>query len=238
MGIWNSINKIDWSIVTLLSGHLMAISFTIARWILGNLANIVLAIATIVLAVATISMARSTRKYTKISQDILKNSEEAFQESLRPYITIKTDIDPASRTICLKISNTGKTSAKSLRLNVDKTFCPIDTKRGKNDELISFQKKALNEAYLFKNGIQTFSPGQEVIFYLGEAHYIFDDDKFRETTPLQFSITAEYNYQKNKKASEPTVIDLEVYRSSQLEPLGRTIKGLQGIENAIRTLKK
>ncbi|MBN1787699.1 MAG: hypothetical protein JW806_04825 [Sedimentisphaerales bacterium] len=187
---------------------------------------------------ASSTLAILTGLYVVLTYLILRSSKKAFIESIRPYITIKTDIDPASRTVCLKISNTGKTSAENLRLSMNKVFCPIDIKRDENNngKLVPYQRSALNDVYLFKKEIQTFPPGQEIIFYLGEASHIFKDD-FREKTPLQFSITAEYNYQKSKKKEE-TVIDLEVYRLSQLEPLGRTIKTLQGIENAIRKLKK
>jgi hypothetical protein len=174
------------------------------------------------LVVATSVLVAVTAVYVVVSGLILKANKKAvkvMQEqhkaSLRPYIVPSTFLVPGNYMVSLQISNMGKSAAEDLQLSLDKDYYPPREKE--EDE------RSLRNAYIFQNKITTFAPGERRVFYLGTGKDIFEDASSRR--PYQFAITATYSFS-GKTISEQTVIDLETYRESQLQPQDAVVREL------------
>ena len=176
------------------------------------------------LVVATFLLVAVTSIYTYINRKAVVVMRDQLNVSMRPYIIASTFVVPGNRMLCLKISNTGKTAAEDLQLELDRDF----HRYGENGEV----KDNLKDAYAFQNKIETFAPGSELLFYLGYAHNLFSDQVDRNLTPCQFTIEATYKYLGNK-FSEKTSIDIETYKGTQLWPKEALIQALEGIAEAI-----
>lgn len=142
---------------------------------------------------------------------IMKQQVETIQ---RPYITIRTSSD--SNMIQLIVSNTGKSAASKLRLEVDRNFYRYGNKK---------EDKNLNNLFVFKEEIEGFPPGLTLKFTLVEGFKIFGPQFNAELTPLVFNIKATYYYL-NKKFIENTPIDLRSYDQSLIitDPIASQIK--------------
>jgi hypothetical protein len=149
------------------------------------------------------------------------------EASLRPYIGICTFIVPGNSMICLKISNTGKTSAENVSMRLDRDFFQY----GKTSP-----EHNLASAYVFKNRIKTFPPGTDLLFYLGFGFQIFDEKTNPALTPSQFTIKVRYSYS-DREVCEETTIDLEAYRMSSLPPQDAIVTQLKKITEAIDKLR-
>lgn len=182
---------------------------------------------TFILILVTIVYVFITGLILWANRQAVKVMGEQLESSIRPYIVPSTFIVPGNRMICLRICNTGKAIAEKLQLKLDKDYYPPR----ENQE----EEYNLREIYAFTETIRTFTPGAELIFYLGTGSDIFKEDNQRR--PSQFTITATYNFLK-KQLSETMVIDLEIYRNSQLYPQEAMVTGLKNIESAIRYLTK
>lgn len=179
--------------------------------------------ATFVLVVATFVLVGVTGVYVVITAKILKANQrtvavmqQQFEASFRPYIVPSTFLVPGNYMISLQISNVGKSTAEDLQLNLDKDYYP-----GREKDEVSLRK-----AYIFQNKVATFAPGERRVFYLGTGYDIFEDSSSRK--PHRFTITATYSFS-GKTVSEQTVIDLETYRGSQLQPQDAVVSQLKNI---------
>ena len=169
-----------------------------------------------------------THRILKANRQTVSIMEEQHEASLRPYIVLTTFMAPGNMMICLKISNTGKTVADNVKLELDRDFYQYGEK---------YTKYNLKNAYGFQSDIKTFIPGMELLYYLGMEFQIFKDDINQQITPSQFKITATYNYS-GKKVSEETFIDLESYRKTNLPPQEAVVTQLKEIVKAIRETKQ
>jgi hypothetical protein len=192
------------------------------------------------LVVATFLLVAVTGVYVFVSCRILRANEKAVEAmkeqhkamkeqqeaSLRPYIVPSTFLVPGNYMISLQISNVGKSAAKDLQLNLDKDYYPPpeDRKGG----------RSLRDAYIFQNKVATFAPGERRVFYLGTGGQIFGEESPRR--PHQFTITATYSFF-GKTVTEKTMIDLETYLGSQLQPQDAVVSQLQYIVEAIKNIR-
>lgn len=191
-------------------------------------------VATFLLVATTFVLVGVTGVYVVITAKILKANQrtvavmqQQFEASFRPYIVPSTFLVPGNYMISLQISNVGKIAAEDLQLNLDKDYYPPREKE--EDE------RSLRNAYIFQRKVTTFAPGERRVFYLGTGKDIFG--KYESTRrPHQFTITATYSFS-GKTVSEQTVIDLETYRESQLQPQDAVVRELKNIEAAIKKTK-
>lgn len=168
-----------------------------------------------------------TRKILKSNQQAVCVMREQMEASLRPYIGICTFIVPGNSMVCLKISNTGKTSAENVRIRLDRDFFQYGRTTPESN---------LTNAYVFQNTIKTFPPGTELLFYLGLGFQIFDDKTDPKLTPPQFTVNVRYNYS-GREVCEETTIDLEAYRMTSLPPQEAIVTQLKEIVKAIDKLQ-
>jgi hypothetical protein len=186
------------------------------------------AFLTLALVVVTIAYVVVTYRILKANQRVVTVMKEQLEASLRPYIVVSTFITPGNPMICLRISNTGRTTAENLKLRWDKDFYQYREKEDKYN---------LRKAYAFQNVIETFVPGAELLFYLGMGFQIFADDTDPKLTPSQFTITATYRYS-GKEILEQTTIDLEAYRKTSLPPQDAIVSELKEIAKAVDALSR
>jgi vacuolar-type H+-ATPase subunit I/STV1 len=115
---------------------------------------------------------------------------------------------PRDPTFYLRIANTGRTAAQHLRLTLDRAFHRY-ARQQEGENLASF--------HAFAEEIQSFGPGEELLFALAQDFEIFGEKADRSRVPLLFSVTAQYGYG-TKRVSESATIDLRPYLKSQIKP--------------------
>ena len=167
-----------------------------------------------------------TWKISKANTNAVQVMKKQVEASLRPYVTISTFYVPGNTMICLKITNSGKASAEDLELKLNKNFFRYGSKNPVDN---------LSGVYAFQKKIKTLAPGTELIFYLGTGYDLFKDETDHNLTPLQFTVTAKYEFLK-EAFSEDTYIDLEIYHYTNLQPIDRIETNLQSIADSLRTI--
>jgi hypothetical protein len=146
---------------------------------------------------------------------------------IRPYITINAFLNPRHPLFYIKISNTGKTAAQNLRLEIDRPFYQYGRKN-EDHNIANFSA--------FQEPFVSFSPGASLIFALAQGFVIFGKDAKADVTPKQFSVKATYMYA-GATIVEITHIDLQPYLNSQSEPYP-LIDELEKIGKAIEKSNK
>lgn len=153
--------------------------------------------------------------------NVMRDQEEAFR---RPYITIAPYTVPGTPLMGIRIANMGKSPAHNLSLNMDKDFY----KFGEKEENIA-------QFNAFREPIEMFAPGTELIFDLAMGFKIFAEDADPGIMPKLFSITASYEFF-GKKVIEKNTIDLNPFLRSTL-PRDSIVKELEKIHEAIEKLQ-
>ena len=174
---------------------------------------------TAMLVIITGFYALFTFKILKANEKVVEQMRNQQEAMLRPYVSITPVLFPETHFFFLKIKNSGKTAAENLRLSIDKDFFKAGNEKDESN---------LRSFHAFKEKIDSFVPGAEMIFRLAQDFVIFGDTIKSETTPAIFTITAEYEYQQ-KKVKENTVIDLRPYYPSVLphDPVVNQLKELR-----------
>lgn len=147
-----------------------------------------------------------TYKMLHANRDVVALMLEQTEAMTRPYVAITAYLPPEGTIFILKISNTGKTPAKKLKLILDKEFHKYGRDGGNS---------RFSEFIAFKEEIESFPPGAEIFFDLAQGFNFFGDQMDENLTPPIFSITAQYSYA-NKNVTEKNTIDLRPYYMSNL----------------------
>ena len=118
-------------------------------------------------------------------------------------------------------------AAEKLKLQVDKDFYRL----GKSEERFNLKK-----SNLFKNITGHFQPGTELVYNLVNAIELFEKKNNTDRNPLQFTITAEYEYL-GKNITEKTIIDLSQHQDVAMnyDPL---IRNLKKIADSVEKISK
>ncbi len=127
---------------------------------------------------------------------------------LRPYIIVEPFIRAHTPFLYLRVKNTGRTGAENLRLNLDRDFFKFGQ--------VDHSEKNLRTSSAFSAPIDNFPPGAQLIFALGQSWIIFGDNADPNITPIQFSVTATYEFP-GKKVEEINKVDLRPYLGSEGE---------------------
>ena len=188
-----------------------------------DLANILVA----ALVIITAYYAWATRGILKANERLVRVMQDQAEETTRPYITVSVLAPPNSIILYLRIANTGRTAAYSLRLALDRDFFRYGTKE---------QKDNLRTFNAFREEIQCFPPGAELIFALAQAFVIFGDEADPQRTPRVFNVTASYTHS-GKKRTETTTIDLNPYFLSNMPP-DPTLDELRRIREELEHIRK
>ena len=174
------------------------------------------------LVLITAFYAWATFRILRANEKVVEVMHEQAEAVTRPYVTVAPILEPDNPIFYLRISNTGKTSARKLKLSIDKSFHKFGEKSGEKD-LATFAA--------FNNVIESFPPGAEITFSLAQSFKLFAEDADKEILPQHFTITAEYSYA-DKTVKEDNIIDLKAYYGSDI-PQDPYVRKLKDIRKAI-----
>jgi len=178
-----------------------------------------------ILVFVTAIYAYLTFRMVKASEASVEAVREQSEAMLRPYFTIGPFVRPHTPFLYLRIKNSGQTAARNLRLSMDRDFYQF----GKSNQ----PHRNLRIATAFSTPIDSFPPGAELLFGLGQGWVLFGKDANEEVTPVQFTITATYEFGE-KQTTEEKHIDLRPYigtegeRDPLVEELERIRKIMEG----------
>lgn len=187
-----------------------------ADWI-----NLAIAIATALSVVVSLAVAIVTYKTVLANRAAVDVMRAQLESTTRPYILVAPIVRSMSTFIQLRITNTGSSSAKNLRLSLDKDYF-FNAEPGSANNLKTFTA--------FTHSIVEFAPHAELLFHLGVGHRILRSD----LSPLQFTVTATYTYA-GRTVSEETVVDLQPFANSG-KPVDSVAERLEGIQSQLKTL--
>lgn len=182
---------------------------------------------TAILVIVTAFYAWATFRILKENERVVEIMKKQTDSLIRPYITVNTLIHPRHPLIYLKITNTGKTAAENVRLEIDRPFYQFGIE-GEENNIAIFSA--------FQKPIDCIPPMTSLIFDLAQGFVIFGKDAKPEKTPSKFSIKAKYSYA-GQHVEEITNIDLQPYLNSRNEPYP-IIEELEGIRKAIENIKQ
>lgn len=132
---------------------------------------------------------------------------EQIESATRPYVSIGLVTVPNVHLFYLRVTNSGKTGARNVRLTLDRDFYQYGRRDGTN----------LREVTAFQESIEQLSPGAEIMFGLAMGPQFVGDDLDSALTPPVFSITATYSYGE-RTVTEVTTIDSRPYRGAMHLP--------------------
>jgi hypothetical protein len=162
----------------------------------------IIEILTGILVIVSAIYAYLTFRMAKASEASVEAVKQQSEAMLRPYISVSPFIRPHALFLYLRVANTGRTGAQNLRLTIDRDFFQWG-EAGKPD-------KNLRNQNAFSLPIDSLPPGAELLFALGQGWVLFGEKANSAATPVQFSITATYEFF-GKKVEEINRIDLRPY---------------------------
>nr|QEO74137.1 hypothetical protein [uncultured bacterium] len=183
---------------------------------------------TAALVVITAVYAWVTFRMMRTSERTLQAMRDQSEASLRPYVTVSAFTVPNNFLFFLRISNTGRTAAQNVRLELDRDFYQYGGEAGGVN---------LRSAVAFREPIQQLPPGAEIVFGLAEGVVILGERNDPAVTPPVFAISATYSYS-DRTVSERTVIDLRPYSAGMNapDPIATELKKLR--EGELATIRK
>ncbi len=184
----------------------------------------ILVIVTISYAYFTFRMMKSSEKAVAATRESIDALYRQMEAAMRPYIDFELRRYPDS-SVYLHIKNSGKMNAEKLSLSIDKDFHPLG-ERGR--------KQNLKESTLFKNGVDSFTPGTEITVGM---LYITEIGKQETVSPAKFKITARYAWAGRKHpVVEENEIDLTSFVGSGLIPKPDLLYEVHEIKRILKNL--
>ncbi|MBA3352905.1 MAG: hypothetical protein H0U23_10850 [Blastocatellia bacterium] len=163
---------------------------------------------TAILVIITAIYAFLTHRIAKASEASVDAVRAQSEAMTRPYVTVAPYIRPHTPFLYLRVENTGRTGAENLRLTIDRDFFQF----GKSESA----EANLRTRSAFTYTIDTFAPGHQLNFALGQGWVIFGENARPDVTPPQFNVTAEYEF-RGRKLVEVHRIDLRPHLGSEGE---------------------
>jgi len=185
-------------------------------------------ILTALLVIITGFYAWATFRILRANELVVKVMRDEVEALNRPYINIFLFVKSGIPLFYLKISNSGKTAAKNLRLIIDKPFYQYGEKKDEAN-LANFNA--------FSKEIEEMGPGEQIEFALIQSFVVFKnktDDESVAAAPLKFKITAKYSFA-NKTVEETHNMDFSPYLNSEI-PEDPIASGLEEIKKAIEQM--
>ena len=177
-----------------------------------------------VLVIITAIYAYLTHRMVKASEGSLEAVRSQSEAMLRPYLSVAPWIRPHALFLYLRVTNSGRTAAENVRFTIDRDFFQWgDTTRPDSN---------LRAQNAFSLPIDSLAPGTELLFALGQGWLIFGKDAKSEVPPLQFNVTASYEFF-GKSVQEVNRIDLRLTLARQVN-LTQFSRSLNASEKFLR----
>jgi hypothetical protein len=183
--------------------------------------NLAIAVATTLSVLVSLAVAVVTYKTVQANRAAVDVMKAQLEATTRPHILVGVVVRPMSTFMQLRISNTGASSAKRLRLTLDKDYF-FNAEENPSQNLRTYSA--------FTQEIAEFPPQAELLFHLGVGHRILQSDR----SPTQFTVSASYEYA-GRSASETSSIDLRPYGNSG-KPIDPTAERLEGIQSELKAI--
>lgn len=184
------------------------------------------------LVIITGFYAWATYQILKANKRVVEVMQEQNEAINRPYVTVSPKLEPDNPIFYLTVSNTGRTSARNLRLSIDRSFYKFGESNPESD---------LATCSAFTQPIDAFAPGSEMTFSLAQGFVIFAENADESILPKKFTIVAEYEYGLDRSVKESHTIDLRPYLGADVpqEALIRKMKDLiKAVEKVANSAKK
>ncbi len=175
------------------------------------------------LVTVTTYYAVTTHRILRANDRVVGVMRDQAEDMTRPYVTVSVF---GRFILYLRIANTGRTAAYSLRLALDRDFYKYG-RANPEDNLATLNA--------FQQQIECFPPGAELVFALAQAPVLFGPAANPTRTPLLFNVTATYSYS-GRTRREATAIDLRPYFLSH-EPPDPTLEELEKIRKEIEKIR-
>lgn len=161
--------------------------------------------------------------YTIVTFCILRATRAQVSAITRPYIQITPQVRSGTQLITLLIKNAGNTSARRMRLRIDRDFFAFG-EIGPDRNIARYPA--------FSKEIESFPPRAEMIFNLGVGPALLADDA---KTPRQFAVSAQYGFD-DVTVKEVTTIDLEPFVNAAVpvDPLVEAVNRLSASVGALQ----
>jgi hypothetical protein len=182
-------------------------------------------ILTAILVVITGVYAWLTYRMAKSSEASVAAMREQAEAMARPYITVTPYIRPHTTIVCLRIANTGRSTAKNVLLSLARDYFEF---KGEDE---FYQKLGTKSA--FNHAIDSIPPGTEFSFALVNGLKIPANPTAPGEFPVRFTVIASYEFFA-QEVREEHHIDLggfsgaELVRDPVVEELERIRKVLAG----------
>lgn len=170
-----------------------------------------------ILVIITGVYAWLTCRIAKANEQVLSVMRSQTVDINRPYIIVRPVTIPGDQIIYLRVSNTGRTAARNVRLAIDRDFYQFAQKEDDHN---------LRTLNVFRNQVDCFPPGMELNYYLGTGPGIFGQNHPPELSPVVFNVTATYSFL-DQTVQETTTVDLRPYlKTVDSDPLGSRLEEL------------
>jgi hypothetical protein len=186
---------------------------------------VIIELLTAALVLITAFYAWATYKILRANEKVVEAMHEQTVAVGRPYVVVAPVLEVDNPIFYLRVSNTGKTAARNLRLVIDKSFFKFGEK-GESRNLASFTA--------FNQPIDSLPPGGEITFSLAQGFKVFEGGTENPDMPHTFSITAEYEFP-GHHVSEVNHVDLRPYLGADV-PQDAYIRKLREISESLKKL--
>ena len=126
-------------------------------------------VALIIYVVKTWQIASATRDASQISAQVLKETKEARDLEVAPYVLVFFDMPAGIHIIDLVVKNTGKTIARDIRLSFE-------------PRLFGSREQDFTLLSMIKDGIPSLPPGQEIRTFVDTSISFFSKKADRAMT--------------------------------------------------------
>lgn len=184
--------------------------------------NLAIAIATFGSLVVSLAVAIVSYKAVQVSRTSVQVMREQLEAASRPYVLVAPVVRSMTTFLQLRIVNTGSSSARNLKLTLDRDY-HFNAEEGAGNNLRNFTA--------FVHPIQEFAPQAELLFHLGIGSRIF----FSDLSPLRFTVTASYEFS-GKTVEESTTVDLQPFVGAGM-PVDAVAESLDGIKSELSQLR-
>lgn len=177
-----------------------------------NLAVAVIAAFSTLMSLAVVI---ATFKILQANRETVAVMKEQMRSASRPYLQIRAWTRVGTTMMMLTVENSGSSAAHNLKLRMDKDF-----HSNANPE----QSRNLRAYTAFVQPIESFPPKAELSFHLGLGHIILKNSTL---CPQMFTVTAEYEFEK-EKVVERTTVDLQPFQNSAMpiDPIAEQLQKL------------
>ena len=145
--------------------------------------TIVSLIANVILVVVTGVYTFLTYRLVSANNRLIEFSEQQIELQQRPYIEVSVVVRDGAPLFQLKVTNTGASSARNLKIDISPDFYRFHEK---------LEKNLIQGFPLFSQVTPSFPPKMEILYDLGVAYKFFEEDVDETIAPPEMVVKMSY----------------------------------------------